>query len=131
MPAPPARIRSTRTPCGTSSTSSSPASIWSSAGVRGPGRQEKAATSRLDLAGGDEQHRAELADGSEAVGDEGEVLDALLFGGDQQADGEAVTGAKSGDGDGVAFLEIGDGLFGTSDDLISHGVSPQATLACW
>jgi hypothetical protein len=41
MPAPAARMRSTRVPCGTSSTSTSPASIRSSAGVRMPGRDEK------------------------------------------------------------------------------------------
>ena len=79
-----------------------------------------------DLARGDEQHRAELPDGAEAVGDEGEVLDVLLFGGDQQADREAVAGAESGDGDGGAILEVGEGLFGTADDLISHGDAPQA-----
>src|SRR3954471_10900885 len=45
MPAPPARQRSTRMPCGTSSTSIVPATIWSSLAVGVPGLTEKAAIS--------------------------------------------------------------------------------------
>ena len=61
MPAPAGAHALDEVPWGTSSTSMSPDSIRSSAGVRMPGRDENDTISLLDLPAGDQQHAAQLA----------------------------------------------------------------------
>ena len=79
-----------------------------------------------DLPVFDEQHPAQLADGAEAIADDGQVLGVLFSRRNQQADGEAIARPEARDGHRRPILHVGDGLFRAADDLISHGGSPQA-----